>query len=843
MDNSQLQLLKSDYEYLSPPVLVQDEEDDSHRPLNQHRNQISAVNYSLNKGSYKSPNILTQNQDYFKINSAIPSSRTDEESTRELTRVNLDKIGKDNLIKIAQLRKRFDGCQDAILGTLNSINNSSNLLEYQKKMAENQVRVDKAIETYNAILQQKEVYKSKLYEIKKENLKVVRKTENVNEEIKELEEALKSGLEVAKNGMGGYGGYGLQRNNKYGNIDEATRLEREKMKKNLYVGVDYIGDEDIRLNSDVKHKSKWEIIKEKMSRFIERISPLRADIHYIEARYDKSITNFFVFFKFIYYMSILSFLIFIYLCSNHARVYLFQKSNLTQVCDQFYPCSLFYARFQSSQKLQYAMTLFIFIVVGYAGCIYQWIQFDKKSKHYDLFLKDNIIYGRALLNCWDWRMCDQQSVETQKSQIFNEIKLKLREDRIREEIKHRTDEEKCRLVIKRVITMILSFIVLVIGWGIIILLSIYENDMQDYVSQYNKFLGTWTPTALVTVVNFIVPKILGIITDFEEWEFASTQMRHEVWRSYLAGILNNLIFAVIYSEVFIDKPFLRDTFIADFQQANKGSLRFPCREDMIAVQYIKLVRNFFKVQLLQLLSETIIRYLYYGYWIAHHKVVSLFKGDDWKKPFETADVLIIHLYQQYFQELVWLLSYQQIIWFNFIFSPFTAVIAPFLLYLHFKFVYLRLTKMKIQPEGSSNDDKIGYFIMVFMNITFLCIVVLIGFMLFYPAPHYYNLKKPKEFCGAFGSGEYWYEIIEDAITKGTIGEVLFAYIISNNILLSFLCIILSALASVYWKNIMMLLKYIDVKTKEVEYNIDDLQYKLRSLQQKDKFFRDNRKIE
>lgn len=44
---------------------------------------------------------------------------------------------------------------------------------------------------------QKEVYKQKLYEMKKDNLKIVRKTENVTEEIKELEEALKSGLEVA----------------------------------------------------------------------------------------------------------------------------------------------------------------------------------------------------------------------------------------------------------------------------------------------------------------------------------------------------------------------------------------------------------------------------------------------------------------------------------------------------------------------------------------------------------------------------------------------------------------------------------------------------------------------
>ena len=117
-------------------------------------------------------------------------------------------------------------------------------------------------------------------------MKIVRKTENVTEEIKELEEALKSGLEVKSKskmhfifsidkGMGGYGGYGLQRNNKFGSIDEATRLEKEKMKKNLYVGVDYIGDEVIGINNDVKHKSRWERFKERMWLILERISPLR----------------------------------------------------------------------------------------------------------------------------------------------------------------------------------------------------------------------------------------------------------------------------------------------------------------------------------------------------------------------------------------------------------------------------------------------------------------------------------------------------------------------------------------------------------------------------------------
>ena len=100
--------------------------------------------------------------------------------------------------------------------------------------------------------------------------------------------------------------------------------------------------------------------------------------------------------------------------------------------------------------------------------------------------------------------------------------------------------------------MFCSFIFLGCGWVGILALAIYENNMQEYISQYNSFLGSWVPTALVTIINLVVPAILARITEFEEWDFAATQFKHEVWRTYLAGILNNLIFALIYAEVLID---------------------------------------------------------------------------------------------------------------------------------------------------------------------------------------------------------------------------------------------------------------------------------------------------
>ena len=153
--------------------------------------------------------------------------------------------------------------------------------------------------------------------------------------------------------------------------------------------------------------------------------------------------------------------------------------------------------------------------------------------------------------------------------VFKSIELKMHEDRIRAEIKNRAEKEILRLRIKRIVTMMMSVFIVLLSWCIIMVLSIYENDMQDYINDYNKFLGTWLPTVFITLVNMIMPKVLELITDYEEWEYTSTRMRHEVWRTYLSSILNNLIFAFIYTEVYIDKPLLRDTIINDMIQANR----------------------------------------------------------------------------------------------------------------------------------------------------------------------------------------------------------------------------------------------------------------------------------
>jgi hypothetical protein len=93
------------------------------------------------------------------------------------------------------------------------------------------------------------------------------------------------------------------------------------MKKNLFVGVDFIGDEEIRVNNDIKQRSRWDAFLEKFGSFLGKISLLGKDIKFIEARYDKAITNFFIFTRFIFTFNVITFFGFLYLLIYHVIDY------------------------------------------------------------------------------------------------------------------------------------------------------------------------------------------------------------------------------------------------------------------------------------------------------------------------------------------------------------------------------------------------------------------------------------------------------------------------------------------------------------------------------------------
>lgn len=110
-----------------------------------------------------------------------------------------------------------------------------------------------------------------------------------------------------------------------------------------------------------------------------------------------------------------------------------------------------------------------------------WVNFDKKAVYQKIFQSDGIIYARNVFNSSiSWNTKDKSRLEQNKSTSANEILLLLKEDEVRDEVKVRTEQQNRTLTIKRRISLFLSSVVLVIGWGMIYLGTVYENEINDW---------------------------------------------------------------------------------------------------------------------------------------------------------------------------------------------------------------------------------------------------------------------------------------------------------------------------------------------------------------------------
>jgi len=59
------------------------------------------------------------------------------------------------------------------------------------------------------------------------------------------------------------------------------------------------------------------------------------------------------------------------------------------------------------------------------------------------------------------------------------------------------------------------------------------------------FLKTWAATLIMTVVNYLIPYILGHMSVFEEWDFAEEQLNSDLWKNYFTSILNIIVFCIL----------------------------------------------------------------------------------------------------------------------------------------------------------------------------------------------------------------------------------------------------------------------------------------------------------
>ena len=184
-------------------------------------------------------------------------------------------------------------------------------------------------------------------------------------------------------------------------------------------------------------------------------------------------------------------------------------------------------------------------------------------------------------------------------------------------------------------------------------------------------------------------------------------------------------------------------------------------------------------------------------------------------------------------EVVWLLYFQTVIWMAIVWSPFIAIVAPFLLYTMFKFIRFKLEFLQKKPLKSTNAEDLGNYIMIFLNIGFVVIYVVISIFMSQNLEHSnYNVNASTTAqCGPIDNGDNWEDPLEDISEKNSISEQIYKYVKFYPTM--WFILIIAALKFYLKRNTIVVLKeFVKDQTKEYKLTISDLERSIARMKHK-----------
>eukprot|EP00960_Hanusia_phi_P052974 761774-Hanusia_phi.AAC.9 len=151
-------------------------------------------------------------------------------------------------------------------------------------------------------------------------------------------------------------------------------------------------------------------------------------------------------------------------------------------------------------------------------------------------------FAKLAFTAWDWAIMDDSAAQDMKDAISQNFRILKFEDELADRIRNRTQQEWTRLYVKRSVSLFLNFIVLVGGWSTIIISKfILFTGRVNNSSGLSGQLLALVPNIIPSAVNGIMPQVVDLCVDFEEWDDPAFVLKMRVSRLYAAKILNALI--------------------------------------------------------------------------------------------------------------------------------------------------------------------------------------------------------------------------------------------------------------------------------------------------------------
>lgn len=220
----------------------------------------------------------------------------------------LTHIDRDTVGKVVELKDKYQKLKDRST-------------DKQKEMKVIDMKIDALADRIRDIDKKKNEFKDQLFEEKKKN-HLLKKRLDLNEQEKlDLEQQLETGIKPTRKGRKGKGVFGnVDIESHQQMLEEKRRKEREEMRRQLFVGIDFLGGGQLKVSQSSTRRC-CEVFKDKIFRCFDALTPHRGDLQYISAKYDKATTALFQFFRFVVAFSIIMFFLFIFILTVHTIDY------------------------------------------------------------------------------------------------------------------------------------------------------------------------------------------------------------------------------------------------------------------------------------------------------------------------------------------------------------------------------------------------------------------------------------------------------------------------------------------------------------------------------------------
>lgn len=200
----------------------------------------------------------------------------------------------------------------------------------------------------------------------------------------------------------------------------------------------------------------------------------------------------------------------------------------------------------------------------------------------------NLVFGG-----WDFCIHNEKSAKIKHKAIFNELKSCLEAERLEEERKNRSREEKTKLIVIRSIINIFVFAILLGTMTLIYFVFDYSvahlnNENSVYVAFFLEFL----PSICIVAINISIPPLFKYLVQFEKYSPAFV-VRLNMMRTIFLRLLSlGVLVFKFYNLVSCENPGCGTDSCDHFEEAmcaSKECKTPPCWETYVGQQIYKLL--------------------------------------------------------------------------------------------------------------------------------------------------------------------------------------------------------------------------------------------------------------